>query len=466
MYIFNVHDIPFRNFIRPLLISVLAAGVLFLLFLLLVRRKNTAALMTSAVLFMFYFYYNGWILLPIKKTHTQAMIFPIFWALSTLIIILWLGQDRRASLNVNTTAGVNLMAIILLLFPAMQGIRYYIVKMLPFTPQVSHVIEGKPPQSLPDMYYIILDGYPRADVLMDEYGYDNSEFIQALRDLGFYVAECSQSNYSNTGPSLTSSLNLDYLQTLSDTIRPEEDDLLDLFKMLDDNAVQASVSNMGYKTISFASGFLWAEWRDADVFIAPPDGPMTEFETTVLLSSYARTLNDLGNVNFADIHAERFRARTQLVLGSFDKLAPAPGPKFVFIHLIVPHAPFAFDENGNPVAPGLVPPKEGYLTQVKFINKFILPGLKTLIEKSTIPPVIILQGDHGPLQKDLQMKILNAYYLPDGAEALYPSISPVNSFRVVFNKYFSTKFPLLEDISYYSDGRKFNFSVIPNTCPQ
>lgn len=464
MYVFNIHGIPFRDFIRPLLISVFAAGALFTLCFLFIRRKHSAAFMTSSVLFMFYFYYNGWSLLPIQKTHAQAARFPVIWALLTLLVVFWLARNSHADQNVNAIAGVNLMALTLLLFPVMQGIRYAIADSQSFLPQVRHVVAGKQIEALPDIYYVILDAYPRADVL-NQYGYDNGQFIQDLKDMGFYVAACSQSNYSNTAPSLTSSLNMDYLQTLSATIRPEEDDLWGTFKMLDENAARASAVNMGYKTTSFASGFLWAEWRDADVFIAPPDGPMTEFETTVLLSSYARTLNDLGYVNVSDIHAERFRTRTRLILESFDALALQPGPKFVFIHLIVPHAPFAFDENGNPANPNQFRGNDGYVTQVKFINKFILPGLRTLIEKSPQPPVIILQGDHGPLDKNLQMRILNAYYLPRGAEALYPGISPVNSFRVVFNAYFDADLPLLEDISYYSSNGKYDFSVIPNTCP-
>lgn len=460
----NISNVPFNDFIRPLLISVFAASALYLLFFVLSRSSVKASFITSVVFFMFYFYYDGWNLLPFKKTHAWATNFPIVWALLTLIIIIWIERSRSTDPGGSFTAGANLMAFTLLLFPTMQGIQYAVAIRQSYTPQVRHVVDGRALKSPPDIYYIILDAYPRADVL-EQYGYDNGGFLQELRDLGFYVAECSQSNYSKTALSLTSSLNMDYLHVLSTEIRPEEDDYFWLYKMLDENAVQASVSNMGYKTFSFASGFLWAEWRDADVFIAPPDGPMTEFETVVLLSSYARILNDLGYINLADIHADRFRTRTRLVLRSFDMLAHEPGPKFVFIHLIVPHAPFAFDENGNPVDPNQYQGNDGYVTQVKFINKFILPELKTLIDKSANPPVIILQGDHGTLERDLQMKILNAYYLPEGTEALYPSISPVNSFRIVFNTYLGTEFPLLDDVSYYSENSKYDLSIFPNTCP-
>ncbi len=46
--------------------------------------------------------------------------------------------------------------------------------------------------------------------------------------------------------------------------------------------------------------------------------------------------------------------------------------------------------------------------------------------------------------------ILNAYYFPGvDSSDLYPTISPVNSFRVVLNTYFGLELPLLEDRAFY-----------------
>ena len=469
VYASNAHSIPISDLIRPLLISVMVTAAFFLLFLRLVRIRHTAALMTTVLILAFYLYTLAWASLPVRK-YVSAVLFSLLWGLAALLLIVLLGWKMRAQPNRDIIAGINFMAIILLLFPIIQLLIVSISRSLFPPPKVNHAIKSALPSSSPDIYYIILDAYTRADVLSDVYGYNNSEFLQSLTDLGFYVAECSQSNYTITGLSLASALDLDYLQNLSDTFRPDTVDFLGLFKYLDDNAVQESVSNMGYKTISFASGFPWAEWRDADVFIAPSHGPMTEFETLLLQSTYASILDNTPIVDFEEKYAERFRVRTRLVLESFDMLASMPGPKFVFVHLIVPHPPYAFDENGNPIIGGSLDPKYGYLNQVKFINKFILPGLKTLVEESRTPPVIILQGDHGPTVTDnhsAELKILNAYYLPEGMESLYPTISPVNSFRVVFNSYFGTSFPLLEDVSYYSDRYiRYDFSVIPNDCPK
>ena len=56
----------------------------------------------------------------------------------------------------------------------------------------------------------------------------------------------------------------------------------------------------------------------------------------------------------------------------------------------------------------------------------------------------------------------SAYYFPDGSGAsLYDSISPVNSFRVVFNHYFGVGYQLLEDLSYYSSAEyPYQFSNV------
>ncbi|HET9914369.1 MAG TPA: hypothetical protein VFQ13_20915 [Anaerolineales bacterium] len=471
IYDFNIYEVPFRDFVRPLLLSVLMGLVLYLLFgLLAARRWHAAALMTSAWLFGFYLYGTFWELVYAKKVITQPEVFAAVWGIFFLLLIAWLGWKTPKALNPNLPAALNLMAIILLLSPVIGSLVYFVSFQMPFPSQTDHTVQAHPIQSSPDIYYIILDAYPRADVLSEEYGYDNEPFLQSLKDLGFYVAECSQSNYENTPQSLTSSLNMDYLQNMSDAFKLGEDEQMGLFKLLDDNNVQATVSNFGYRTVAFASGFFLAEWRDADVFSEPPYGPITEFEALLMPSTYLRILDSMDIVNFDDISAERYRTRTRLVLNSFDELVSMPGPKFVFIHLIIPHAPFAFDAMGNPVPPDKADPYYGYLEQVKFINKAILPRLKQLVDESPTSPVIILQGDHGPWQPPdhtAQLKILNAYYLPQGSEALYPSISPVNSFRVVFNEYFGANLPLLEDKSYYSHPFKmYEFLPMPNTCPQ
>ena len=50
-----------------------------------------------------------------------------------------------------------------------------------------------------------------------------------------------------------------------------------------------------------------------------------------------------------------------------------------------------------------------------------------------------------------RLGILNAIYFYDQVyEYLYPQISPVNTFRVVFSQYFGYDIPLLKDEHFYS----------------
>jgi|TARA_B110000467_G_scaffold134753_1_gene131263 hypothetical protein len=74
-------------------------------------------------------------------------------------------------------------------------------------------------------------------------------------------------------------------------------------------------------------------------------------------------------------------------------------------------------------------------------------------------PIIIIESDHGtdfdwnePTNEMLKQRFsnLNAYYMPEGQELLYDTITPVNSFRIMFNSNFNGNFELLEDKVYWS----------------
>jgi hypothetical protein len=135
------------------------------------------------------------------------------------------------------------------------------------------------------------------------------------------------------------------------------------------------------------------------------------------------------------------------------------GKKFVFAHILIPHQPFIFGPNGEEISNISSTSKvKGYREQVIYTNKLVRRLVTTILENSKRPPVIILQGDHGPRfnyvepdSMDESLLIFNAYYLPgSGDELVPPNITPVNSFRIVFNKYFGSGLPILPDISYFN----------------
>ncbi len=205
----------------------------------------------------------------------------------------------------------------------------------------------------PDIYYIILDGYGRSDILKNEYDYDNSDFLNGLRDLGFYVADCSQSNYAQTQISLASSLNFNYLDALSNRFVPGSEDRTGLDALIHHGLVRQSLEKAGYKTVAFATGFLATELSDADYFLSPRRsiGELNEFESLLMETTFARLLLDANTFGMQDSGSELYRERTLFTLDKLDKLSYIKGPKFVFAHLVIPHPPYVFGPTGGPVEP-------------------------------------------------------------------------------------------------------------------
>ena len=167
-------------------------------------------------------------------------------------------------------------------------------------------------------------------------------------------------------------------------------------------------------------------------------------------------------------------------------------PFFVYAHFLLPHPPFMFGPNGEAMqveslAPGeaatVWEDKSKYLNQVKFANKKVIETIDKILQESAMPPIIVLQGDHGTprsvLPDDAQnwsdekkfdegirnrMSILNAYYLPDGnTELIYDGITPVNSFRVILNNYFGGEYDLLEDRVYAEHGHSYNLTDVTDS---
>jgi hypothetical protein len=168
---------------------------------------------------------------------------------------------------------------------------------------------------------------------------------------------------------------------------------------------------------------------------------------------------------------EVHRERILFALNNISNYADKDGSYFVYAHIISPHRPFVFGPNGEKIVDtdpytlkDLNPGKEEhialYRNQVHYLNQLVLGAVEEILTKSENRPIIIIQSDHGsrvyreknpdnPTKEKLNLPILNAYYFPGEAEqALYPHITPVNSFRVLFNEYFNFNLPLLEDQSY------------------
>jgi hypothetical protein len=478
----NVGQVQLAAGLRPLLVSVAIGGLLFFIIWLIIRKIHKSAFLTSLWLALFFSYGHVYNLVVEKYPDFKPIPWlPILWLILFFLSIWWVSRPgltfAGSAAGLNTIAlGLVIVALVQISLKAGKAGNSGLALGAEHAPVQSDLIL---PDNPPDIYYFILDSYGRADLLKQAYGYDNSEFLQGLKERGFYVADCSQTNYVRTEVSLGSSLNMLYLQELDSAFRPDSTSRRVLWNSLKDSAVRYNLEGLGYKTIGFATGFAWLDLTDADVFLSPPplSSGLTEFETMFIQTTLARHLKDLGWLDPDAIMGQNFRDRFNFIFNSMHYLAHLPGPKLAYIHVISPHPPFVFDAGGNPTYPPdfwnaqrMYPSDlyaKGYKNQLTYLNKKVLEAVDTLISESKTPPVIILQGDHGPwLQpNNKRMWILNAYYLPGHNGELYPKITPVNSFRLVFDAYFGGNYDMLDDVSYFSPvPYLYQFNEVPNHC--
>ena len=475
---YNIDEISLEVVLRPLAVALIVSLGLLGLAKLVLRDWHRAALFTFIIVVFFFIYGHIYNLLE-DVTFAAVSIFRHrtllpFLGIILLALLFWIAI--RLKRPTAFTYWLNLLSIYLLIFP-LGKITLNLFEQWSADRTVSvSAAQAAAGEDQPDIYYIILDAYGRADVLQRLLGYDNSEFLDALRQRGFYVAGCSQSNYAYTDFSVTSSLNYDYLDALD--VNNSRSGRIALLKH---GAVRSFLEANGYQTVAFPTGWSFTEWQDADLYLDfdRPVTTLTEFETLILNTTMARAVSDSVSVDTGEAsHKDLRRLRVLSLLEKIKQLPDLDENLFVFAHIVVPHLPYTFAPDGG------VPEYEGksatyeetgnaYVGQVQFINREILQVVDALIENSDVPPVIIIQGDHGPLP-DLaedsaeRLPILNAYYLPgvQAEDILYPSISPVNSFRVVLNSYFGQDLPLLEDKSYFAPGEsRSNVQLVPNSCP-
>ncbi|MFH1866939.1 MAG: hypothetical protein ABIJ81_02555 [Patescibacteria group bacterium] len=341
-------------------------------------------------------------------------------------------------------------------------------------------IVTQPPTSkdLPDIYYIIVDGHGRSDILQEFFQHNNSAFIQSLEELGFYVAVNSTANYTNTYHSLASSLNYNYINYL-ETEDFDPRDIRPLQKLIKDNSVTQFLQERGYTFVVGSSGWTGTEEIAADITMAGTVR-INEFETILLSTT---VLDALTSYHFSYLNHHN---RILYLLNHLDDVADDPRPTFTFAHVLSPHPPFVFNQDGSmpkhnyPVVfneflwtklsdRSIADYVKGYRQQVNYIDKRLVEIATAIINRSTQPPIIIIQGDHGPAQYfDYQnindtglrerMSILNAYYAPAANQDFFSTITPVNTFRVIFNNYFNADLPLLSDRNYLTDfnGQSLN----------
>jgi hypothetical protein len=490
LYAHNVYETRARSLVLPIGLTLALSLVTWLALWCLTRDRHRAALATSLLVVLFFAFHQCRLILNALLVELSAYwvrteydVPPLMMsALLTLVTApAFVSIFRRVKDPGLWSAYLNVFALILLLLPVSN------VAMARMREPAAPIIRSrggipitKTPARLPDIYFIILDAYARSDVMKDLFDFDNGPFLSRLEQKGFFVARNSRSNYCQTTASLCSTLNCDYLDTL---IAPGARDKDPLSALIRDNLVVKSLRPLGYKFVAFSSGYDFTECTEADLFLNARH-PADNFQMMMVRMTPLQYLP--FKLEYWDFYTS-LRERILFVLDHLPDVAEEKEPTFTFAHIVCPHHPFIFGEDGEDVSPrgrkasGVgggrhhgpgVPEnyREGYRKQAIFITKRVEQTIDRVLARSPEPPIIILQSDHGSglrhhlddLEKtDLRerMSTLNCYYFPDrNYDGLTETITPVNSFRVVLNNHFGTKLPLLDNrnlFSTYGDPFKF-----------
>ncbi len=492
LYAYNVAEVAPSEIVLPTAIVLGSTLLLLLLSGVLLRNLKKAGILLSIFLVLFFSYghvanaVEGWGV-------TYKVLLPV-WVVLIVCGAYFVIRTRR---DLHTLTNIlNVVAVTLVIVPtitiAVHETRAASHDIKTAENMETNAVHLGEIDTLPDIYYIVLDRYASASTLKEVYDFDNSEFIDYLSDRGFYVASESRSNYLKSSASLASSLNMEYINYLSEEVGEESDDLGPMYAMLEDYEVWRFLKSRGYQFVHLGSW--WEPTREnkyADMNInhcQVPEFSMHLLETTMIypIVQESSELPDWMRAPFV----EEFRVlHRNSILYNFEKLAEVPsmeGPTFVFAHMFATHEPYVFDRDGNHLTLEEANERSrtvNYVDQLIFANSKVKALLDELLSSSEVPPIIILQADEGPfpLRYELdednfaweeateaelreKMGILNAYYLPNvDTSLLYPSITPVNSFRVVFKLYFGADFELLPNKSYAFHSGRYPYKFIDVT---
>ena len=406
-YAYNIRSLPVapEELAGPLAVSLGSAVVLFFAFRAALKNPAKAGFLVSILLLWFLSF--GHIANKVSVWTEGIFNRSLFIATTVLVGVaaFFIIRSRRDFSGLARV--LNLISVGLVLFNAAS-----IAQTLVRRPHVvldKQVSGTRQVTARPNIYYLVFDAYTRADILQEVFEYDNAPFISALESRGFFVASRSYANYGFTYHSLASSLNFAYLDTVARDVGGTSLNQEPLYRMIRENRAMAFLKSQGYRLFCFTTSFGPGEIKNVDRSLGFKEST-SEFRSALLGLTPLPLFFDLG------AGGSQYGAHRAHILDAFRVLRESPlleGPFFFFVHLLSPHPPFVFGPDGEPVEPGYLystldgdrMPGAGveaipdylvrYRAQLAFINKKIIEAIDAILSRSTGPPIIILQGDHG-----------------------------------------------------------------------
>jgi len=435
-YVMNlalVNDVEPAGFVRPLVVAIAGSLVLLAVTSAIARSWRAGAALALVALCLLasreplvqvISLLNRTVGPGVGILVLAGLTFVVLVALAVLVLRIrgWTGRALA-----RLTAVLNVMALLFLVLVLAAG-----VPQIPTWLATPGETAENPDPELPDIFLILLDGYPRSDVLLDDFGIDNSAFLRELRSRSFAVSASSHSNYTFTALTMTSILQLDYLSVGLDgrevvaqhQVRAEFD------AAALHGRVPEALRAAGYEFVASAPGWEHVSLRSAvERYLDRPE--LSDLELNLLKRTW---IPDLPGVS-EDWFISEQRSRVNGIFEQATSLSTEhrARPIFAFVHIPSPHMPIVFGREGRPVPWGSrqfgagVPAEYGlsdaefsgaYEQQLDYLNDRTLDLVDAILGGAR-PAAVVIFSDHGssprpyPDPRSLLPNLMAAY-VPDG----------------------------------------------------
>ena len=460
-------------------IKVFAAVVLFFILLyLFTKNRQKAAVITTVCGLVFLFFGDIKELfrpIPLLNIFYHYLFYlPLIFILTAFIIY----KTAKAKKLNKANAFLNLLLMVYLLIECVSIIRIKNRNKIADEQANANdaaLFQSKQPavQSLPDIYYVLLDCYPSTSFQREVLKTDDNFFDSSLTAKGFYLVSNSTSNYNRTAFSMAATLNMKYLDWLGDVGKTvfKYNKSLSLIKHA---ATYELLKKNGYNFDNLSIFDIGDQQSiNKENFLTTPVSQVIFFNTLwncIWRELYWRTNRNAGKqsdqvkMNSLKKKHEPKKKYNHTVLDSIYKIVgtqKSSAPIFAYAHLYMPHFPYFYDRSGREYpadslyTDSLITDRKKFIDYIYYTDHQIIPLIDKILQKKSRSSVVVIQSDHGLADFDFSrqsdaFRNYTAIYFPDhDYHLLYDSMSNVNTFRIILNKYLYYTFPLLNDRSFY-----------------
>jgi len=419
------------------ILGLAVAGLGYALYRLLMKHPVRAGIAWTLTMLPLLFYspvYN-----MVQNTLRHRYLMPIFGFLIVTIFVFFI-KNKKPFATLNTY--LNTLFFILIIFEIFNlAQRYQNDKTWYQAINNQHIKNDAPlinplEDESPDIYYILLDGYTSPTSLKKYWNYDSAELLNYLNEKNFFVADSAHSNYDFTPQCMLSTFDMTYIPKYTETTKQKLMTMAIYRKGIEHNKTVKYFTQAGYEFHNLSPFDIAAQPRTYHI-IRIPDATNT--------LRYMAEMTLPGRVGLDMAESKNYESKQQVINRLYEITSSSRGtkPRFVYSHIIMPHGPYYYNEKCelNPAGYRGRPEAELYLAQLQCTENLLKDIIDNILKNATRPSVILIQGDHGSrirsLDLDEHFSILYGIYLPDeDYRDFYHTISPVNTFRILSNRYF------------------------------